>query len=173
MVRKEQKITEILPAKPPSFQPKKQKWLDMRKSCLDCGYLEILSRFDFEETEEGNLSWREERKIVTDSIRKNILKEERDRWAAKDFRCYRGLWDATHGENIQKRAIKGLEEATKKRKCPLFYPWSVGDSPETHRELHRERTASRRTIFAVIVGTIIGGMLALAGSVLVNLYILH
>lgn len=173
MTRKVQKISEILPARPPGFQPKKQKWLDIRKNCLHCGYLETLSRYDWEETEEENPSWREERGIVPDRIRKEILKNEVDRWTAKDFRCYRGVWDAAFGGDIHKRTLMGLEEATKKRTCPLFFPWSIGDSPETHRELHRERTTWRRTFLATILGAIIGGILALAGSVLVNLYFLR
>jgi len=173
MVRKEQKIVEILPAKPPSFQPKKQMWLDMRKTCLDCGYLEIFRRYDFERTKEGNLTWREERTTVTNNIRNEILKEGKDRWDAKNFRCYRGLWDATFGDDINKRVLRGLEEATKKRVCSFFFPWSIGDSPEIHRELHRERIASRRIFLAVIVGALIGGILTLVGSILVNLYLLH
>ena len=120
MTRKVQKISEILPARPPSFQPKKQKWFDIRKNCLHCGYLETLSRYDWEETEEGNPSWREERGIVPDRIRREILKNEVDRWTAKDFRCYRGVWDATFGGDIHKRTLMGLEEATEKRTCPLF-----------------------------------------------------
>lgn len=169
MTRKVQKIREILPAKPPSFQPKKQKWFDIRKNCLHCGYLETLSRYDFKQTEEGNSSWREERGIVPDQIRGEILKNEVDRWTAKDFRCYRGVWDATFGEDIHKRTLMGLGEATKKRTCPLFFPWSIGDSPETHRELHKERTAWRRTLFATALGAIIGGILVLVGSVLASL----
>ena len=172
MTRIEQKITEILAAKPPSFQPEKQKWLDPRKTCLDCAYLEALHRYDFAETEQGNPSWTEERGIVSNDIRKEILKTETQRWAAKDFRCYRGVWDVTFGEDINKRTLRGLEEATKKRTCRFFFPWSIGDSPEIHRELHRERTAWRRTFWATIMGAIIGGILALAGSILVNLYLL-
>lgn len=173
MTRIVQKVTEILPAEPPNFQPKKRLWVDMRKSCLDCGYLETLRRYDFEENEEGHLSWTETKELVPDRIRREILKSGVDRWAAKDFRCYRGVWDATFGEDIHKRTIKGLDEATKKRKCPLFFTWSIDDSPETHRELHRERTAWRRTLLATILGVIFGGIVALAGSVLVNLYFLQ
>lgn len=173
MTRMVQKVTEVLPVEPPGFQPKKRWWFDTRKTCLDCGYLEILERYDFEKNEEGNISWEEKRELVPNKIRRGILKGEVDRWAAKDFRCYRGVWDATFGEDIYKRTLKGLEEAARKRRCPLFFPWNVGDSPETHRELHRERTTWRRTFLATIVGAIIGGIIALAGSALVNLHLLH
>lgn len=170
MTRVIQKITEVLPVKPPSFHPKKRRWFDTRKTCLSCGYLETLSRYDFAETEEKNLSWTENRDIVSDSIRKEILKTEAQRWAAKDFRCYRGIWDATFGKDINERTLRGLEEATRKRTCRFFFPWSVGDSPKIHRDLHRARTAWRRTFWATIIGAIIGGGLALAGSILVSLY---
>jgi len=171
MTRKVQRITEVLPVSPPSFQTKKGRWLDFGKNCLQCGYLEALRRYEYEETEEGNLSWEEKRDIVTDVVRKSILKEEINRWEAKDFRCYRGIWDATYGKNIETRTLKGLGEATKKRACRLFYPWSIGDSPEIHRELHRERNAWRRTFWATILGAIIGGTLALLGSIIVNLFL--
>lgn len=171
MTRKVQRITEVLPVSPPSFQTKKGRWLDFRKNCLQCGYLEALRRYDHEETEEGNLSWEEKRDIVTDVVRKSISKEEINRWEAKDFRCYRGIWDATFGKNIETRTLKGLGEATKKRACRFFYPWSIGDSPEIHRELHRERTAWRRIFWATILGALIGATLALLGSIIVNLFL--
>ena len=170
MTRKVQRITEVLPVNPPPFQPKPSRWLDCRKNCLQCGYLEIIRRYDFEETEEKNLSWEENRDIVTDVVRKSIPKGDRNRWEAKDFRCYRRIWDATYGKDRKVRTLKGLEEATKKRACRFFYPWSVGDSPEIHRELHRERTAWRRTFWATILGAIIGGVLALLGSMIVQLF---
>ncbi len=171
MTRKVQRITEVLPVSLPLFQTKKGRWLDFRKNCLQCGYLEALRRYDYEETEEGDLSWEEKGDIVTDVVRKSILKEEMNSWEAKDFRCYRGIWDATYGKNIETRTLKGLEEATKKRACRFFYPWSIGDSPKIHRELHRERTAGRRTVWATILGAVIGGTLALLGSIIVNLFL--
>ena len=170
MARKAQRVIEVLPVSPPSFQLKEKRWLDFRKTCLQCGYLEALRRYDYKETEEGNLSWEEKRDVVKDVVRKSILKDDINRWEAKDFRCYRGIWDATYGKDINVRTLKGLEEATQKRVCRFFYPWSIGDSPEIHRELHRERTAWRRIFWATILGAIIGGALALLGSMIVNLF---
>ena len=104
--------------------------------------------------------------VINTKDRSEILNGGSAQISAKDLSCFRGVWSARYSNDVRKRIEQGLEQATRKRRCQLFFPWSDGDSPETHRELHRERNTMKYNIRAALVGAIIGGVLSLAGTVL-------
>lgn len=161
-------IREILPADLPGgdFRPKGLKRFDPRRTCLHCGYLHYVRIRQVDVTEQGNPVFERAEGLVGMQDRSAILCGGNNQINAKDLNCFRGIWSITYGGDVSRKIEEGLKQATRKRKCRLFFPWSAGDSPETHRELHRERTARLYNIIGVVTGVVIGGLLSLGGTLL-------
>ncbi len=163
------KLVDVLPADLPSgdFSAKGLKKLDPRKTCLDCGYLYFVSTRQVDVSEEGDVVFESKSGLVSKADRSVILRGGNpNQTKAMDLQCFRGIWGVTFSNDKRKMVEEGLKQATKKHKCPFFVPWSVGDSPETHRELHRERAARRYNLIAGVIGAVIGGLLSLVGTLL-------
>jgi hypothetical protein len=163
------RLVDILPADLPSgdFSAKGLRKLDPRKTCLDCGYLYFVSTRQVDVSEDGNAVFESNPSLANRADRYVILRGGNSNQAkAMHLQCFRGVWGVAFSDNKRKMVKEGLEQATRKRRCKIFFPWSPGASPEVHRELHRERTAKRYNLFAGILGALIGGFLSLAGTLL-------
>ncbi|MFC1990497.1 hypothetical protein ACFLVW_08145 [Chloroflexota bacterium] len=165
-----QEIVEILPAdllrNGTDYRPKGIKRIDPRKTCLDCGYLRYVRIRQVDVAENGNPVFERTEGLITTRDRSQLLVGGNNQINAKDLDCFRGKWTTTYTGDVHTKIEKGLSEATAKRRCNLFCPFSPNDSVEMHRELHRERTARRYNLIAAFVGAIIGGALSLVGTFL-------
>jgi len=165
-----QEIVEILPAdllkNRINYEPKGIKRLDPRKTCLDCGYLRYVTIRQVDVTESGKPVFERKEGIVNAQDRSQILAGGNNQISAKDLDCFRGKWGTAYSGDVHTKLQKGLREATAKRRCNLFYPFTPNDSPEMHRELHRDQTSRRYNLIAAFVGAIVGGVLSLAGTLL-------
>jgi len=163
------RLVDILPADLPSgdFSAKGLRRLDLRKTCLDCGYLYSVHTRQVDVSEEGEAVFESSPGLVSRTDRNVILRGDNSNQAkAMDLQCFRGIWGVTFSRDVRKMVEEGLNQATKKRRCPFYFPLSPGDSPEVHRELHRERTARRYSIIVGAIGVVIGGLLTLGGTLL-------
>lgn len=165
-----QEIVEVLPVdlleNTTDYRPKCFKRFDHRKTCLDCGYLRYVRIRQVDVAENGNPVFERNEDLVTTQDRSQILVGGNDQISAKDLDCFRGKWTTSYSGDVRTKLKKGLMEATAKRRCKLFYPFTPNDSVEMHRQLHRERTSRRHNLFAAFVGAIIGGALSLGGTLL-------
>jgi len=165
-----QEIVEILPSDllkdRTDYHPKGIKRFDARKTCLDCGYLRYVKIRQVDVTKNGGPVFERTEGLVTAQDRSQILVGGNNQISAKDLDCFRGKWGTAYSGDVHTKLKKGLREATAKRRCNLFYPFTPNDSTEMHRELHRDRTARRYNLIAAFVGAIIGGALSLGGTLL-------
>jgi hypothetical protein len=164
------RVVDVLPADLPrgDFSAKGLKSLDPRKTCLDCGYLYSVHTHQVDASEEGEAVFESSPSLVNIADRNTILRGNNISQAkAMDLQCFRSIWAIAFSIDKRKMVEEGLNQATKKRRCPFFFSLSPGDSPEVHRELHRERTARRSNIIAGVIGGFIGGLLTLGGAFLI------
>lgn len=161
-------ITEILPADLPrgDYRPKGIKRFDSRKTCLDCGYLRYVRIRQVDINEKGNPVFERTEGLVNAQDRSEMLLGGNNQINARDLNCFRDIWGTMYSGDVRNRIEQGLKQATMKRRCKLFFSWSPGDTPQAHRELHRERTARFHNIIGIIIGAVIGGLLSLGGTLL-------
>jgi hypothetical protein len=159
-------IVEILPADLPTadLRSKGLNKLDPRRTCLDCGYLRYVKIRQVDATVEGKPVFERTEDLVRAKDRRAILCGGTNQINARDLDCFRGIWSvASAGGDMRDKIKKGSAQATKKFICRLFFPFCPDDTPETHRELHKDRTARRYNIIAGVIGGIVGGLLTLVG----------
>lgn len=165
-----QEIGEILPVdllkERIDYHPKGIKRFDPRKTCLDCGYLRYVRIRPVDVTEKGTPVFERTEGLVSAQDRSEIFSGGNNQINAKDLDCFRGKWGTAYSGDVYTKLKKGLREATAKRKCGLFYPFTPNDSPEIHRELHKDRTARRWNLISALIGAIIGGAISLGGTLL-------
>jgi hypothetical protein len=148
------------------YRTKGIKKLDPRKTCLDCGYLRHVSIQYIGQDNDGNPLYQRNEDDLLLPHRISILTGDKNQLEAMYLDCYRAKWSCLYSGENKDRLKKGLKNATRKRVCNTFFPFSPDESAEVHRTLHRERTAIRGNMKASFIGALLGGALTLIGTFL-------
>lgn len=77
--------------------------------------------------------------------------------------CIRHVWSSY---NLARVAT--LQAANSQRKCPFFFPYNSGYSPNEHRELQREARTQKVLIVGMLLAALIGAAAAIVAQFIVR-----